>query len=238
MAIWNNHQGAVSLTFDDGMYEQWRYAVPELDRYGMKGTFFLVQSPEKTPRKYDTMFRSEEWRAAALAGHEIGGHSITHMSVEDMQKRPEEANYEIISCKSFIEQALNVRVTSYAYPYTYSNQEIVKATKQAYQQARGMTDCYGENRYLKFGENRDIFNLPSFQTNDTNITLAESWFDQAVARQAWIVLMFHGIGPNNMLYDNIPTEKFAALLENLATKDIWVAPFGIVAEYYRQNSLA
>jgi peptidoglycan/xylan/chitin deacetylase (PgdA/CDA1 family) len=37
-----NKKGAVSITFDDGASSQYQLAVPLLNSYGMKGTFFIV----------------------------------------------------------------------------------------------------------------------------------------------------------------------------------------------------
>ena len=37
-----NRQAAVSLTFDDGLEEHYTLIAPELDRYGLKGTFGII----------------------------------------------------------------------------------------------------------------------------------------------------------------------------------------------------
>lgn len=59
----------VALTFDDGPTELGVNAVlPVLERYGAKGTFFLVgASPDLT-----------SVRRIVAGGHEIGNHSLTH----------------------------------------------------------------------------------------------------------------------------------------------------------------
>ena len=64
-------QGAVSLTFDDGMSSQLAIAIPQLDRRGLRATFYL--NPKEGWEK--TLL---PWRAPQEAGHEIGNHTIAH----------------------------------------------------------------------------------------------------------------------------------------------------------------
>ena len=64
-------EAAVSLTFDDGMRSQRELGVPLLNRYEVRGTFYL------NPRDdYATML--DGWRDAVAAGHELGNHTISH----------------------------------------------------------------------------------------------------------------------------------------------------------------
>ncbi|MGH7784630.1 MAG: polysaccharide deacetylase family protein, partial [Candidatus Binatia bacterium] len=86
MTFWNGFSGCVSLTFDDGIKEQLDYAVPELTRRDMRGTFFAITQPETTlgvasvtqKKPFDTHFRRGEWLDAIKHGHELGGHTVTH----------------------------------------------------------------------------------------------------------------------------------------------------------------
>jgi hypothetical protein len=232
---WNNHQAAVSLTFDDGTPEQILYAVPELTTRQMKGTFFVVQSPEKTERRYDTQFRIAEWKAAIAAGHEIGGHSVTHKRPEQMRANPRDAFSEVLACKEFLQKTLAVPIPSYAYPFTYIDDNVKRAAQTAFSQARGFKDARGENKYISPTDLIDFHNVPSIQVNASNIDKAAAWFDTALARGAWITLMFHGIGPNDKVYDNIGTAKFVAMLDELQRRDIWVATFDEAACRLRET---
>jgi peptidoglycan-N-acetylglucosamine deacetylase len=61
---------AIVLTYDDALHSQLDIAVPQLDRAGFKGTFFLdgdVTAAEKL-----------RWRKVQQAGHELGNHSYFH----------------------------------------------------------------------------------------------------------------------------------------------------------------
>lgn len=56
-------RAAVNLAYDDALNSQLDNAVPALDRYGFKGSFYLVMAsaPLQT--------RMEEWREIARNGH-------------------------------------------------------------------------------------------------------------------------------------------------------------------------
>lgn len=65
-------EGAVSLTFDDGAQSQLDKAVPLLNEHHLKATFYI------NPRGNDFMERLQPWREVALAGHEVGNHTVNH----------------------------------------------------------------------------------------------------------------------------------------------------------------
>jgi Predicted xylanase/chitin deacetylase len=65
-------KAAVSLAYDDALDSQLDNAVPQLQKYGLKGSFYIV------PGREPVRARMEEWREVARMGHELGNHSITH----------------------------------------------------------------------------------------------------------------------------------------------------------------
>lgn len=65
-------RAAVSLAYDDALDSQLDVAIPTLDKYGLKGSFYLQLSNPAVER------RLADWRRAAAAGHELGNHSLFH----------------------------------------------------------------------------------------------------------------------------------------------------------------
>src|SRR5690606_38330933 len=65
-------KAAVSLAYDDALDSQLDIAIPALDRYGFKGSFYLTLASESV------RLRMDDWRAAARNGHELGSHSLFH----------------------------------------------------------------------------------------------------------------------------------------------------------------
>ena len=82
-------KSVVSLTFDDGLRCQFEKAVPILNRYGLKATFFLIANDDSTHDlwnnhvddwwKIDWRPEDREMLATVVRdGHEIGSHSVSH----------------------------------------------------------------------------------------------------------------------------------------------------------------
>ena len=65
-------RAAVSLAYDDALDSQLDHAIPVLDKYGLKGSFYLQLSSPVVGR------RLAAWRRAARRGHELGNHSLFH----------------------------------------------------------------------------------------------------------------------------------------------------------------
>jgi len=65
-------RAAVSLAYDDALDSQLDYALPVLDRHGIRATFYLQLSNPSVARRMD------DWRAASRRGHELGNHSLFH----------------------------------------------------------------------------------------------------------------------------------------------------------------
>lgn len=77
----NGARAAVSLAYDDALDSQLDHAIPALDHYGLKGSFYLsLSSPSVTARM-------GEWRAAAQRGHELGNHSLFHQCQHSKPER-------------------------------------------------------------------------------------------------------------------------------------------------------
>lgn len=71
--VWpHGARAAVSLAYDDALNSQLDQAIPTLDRYGLKGSFYLQLSNLAVDQ------RLADWRRAAAHGHELGNHSLFH----------------------------------------------------------------------------------------------------------------------------------------------------------------
>jgi beta-glucanase (GH16 family) len=74
-------RAAVSLAYDDALDSQLDHAIPELDRVGLKGSFYLQLSNPAVGQ------RMAAWRAAARNGHELGNHSLFHQCAHAKPQR-------------------------------------------------------------------------------------------------------------------------------------------------------
>lgn len=77
----NGARAAVSLAYDDAVDSQLDHAIPALNRYRLKGSFYLTLSSPTVSKRLD------EWRAAATAGHELANHTLFHQCSKSVPGR-------------------------------------------------------------------------------------------------------------------------------------------------------
>ncbi|MCE0493297.1 polysaccharide deacetylase family protein [Vibrio sp. DNF-1] len=61
------------MSYDDGLQSQLDNAIPALDHYGFKASFYILPT-SKTVSGPEV----EKWRNAAAEGHELGNHTLFH----------------------------------------------------------------------------------------------------------------------------------------------------------------
>ena len=110
----------VSLTFDDALPEHLDVVVPLLNRYGFHGTFYVHLSSCELTR------RADEWAAIAVAGHELGNHTVFHPA--DARKKwvtkanaiddytPERMQCELELANRWLQHLDRQHERSFAYP--------------------------------------------------------------------------------------------------------------------------
>lgn len=116
----------IILTFDDGYYDTYSYALPLLQQYGMKAVIFAVPRLLGTPGYLGW----EEFDALHASGvFEIGAHSLTHGVLPQMTESHEKN--EIVQSKKILENRLEQPVEFFAYPYGEYKQRTIEITKKA-----------------------------------------------------------------------------------------------------------
>lgn len=137
----------VVLTFDDGLLDNYDNALPLLQEYGAKATFFVIPGFDDIIRWVNPKTRqwSDERRAGfsipfpgmqphhrrelIRIGMEIGCHSMTH---PNLNKIPRSAlHYEIVDSKKQLEDELDVEISSFCYPKGRCNLHVKECVKQA-----------------------------------------------------------------------------------------------------------
>ena len=100
----------VVLTFDDGYLDARTQALPLLERYRAKATFFVISHTIGTPHH----LKWSDIRALLRAGMEIGAHGADHLDLSRMT--PAEQRAQATRCIDTIARYTGVRPRTYAYP--------------------------------------------------------------------------------------------------------------------------
>jgi peptidoglycan/xylan/chitin deacetylase (PgdA/CDA1 family) len=77
----HDQKAAVNLAYDDALDSQLDNAIPALNKYGFKGSFYLALSSPTIDK------RLPEWRAAAKKGHELANHTLFHQCAASLPGR-------------------------------------------------------------------------------------------------------------------------------------------------------
>jgi peptidoglycan/xylan/chitin deacetylase (PgdA/CDA1 family) len=220
---------AVSLTYDDGLHSQLDHAVPQLDRLGLKATFFLTQDNMR-----DDLVR---WQAAAAAGHEMANHTITHpcdlRAYDETRLVAEElAPMEAYLDASFPRPKSNPRFRAYAYPCDGTalgrghdrERRYARLVEASFAAARTTDGPPNDPAVLR--ANRGFLN--GFEPTEHADTprLAIAYLKQAIARGHWAILIFHEVLPSWRGTGDCGAATHQAILDWIVAHPIRCAPMG------------
>lgn len=125
----------VVITFDDGYRDNYTCALPILEKYHFKATFFIVvnsiggiNSFDRGIQPVNQMAGWSELRDMAARGMDIGSHTLTHPRLAEC--RPAEAARQIKESKLALERGLGLPVHYFSYPHGSCNAAVKKMVEE------------------------------------------------------------------------------------------------------------
>ena len=254
MGFWpGNYQGAISITFDDGMKSQLQFALPALNERGMRATFYLNPrgSDEDDSRPDSWQEALEPWVAAQKMGHEIGNHSVMHPCSLNIHAAWLEGKNllewdlarietDILEAQRRIKSVFPAQqYTSYAYPCYESTvgkgeqrQSYVPVVARNFIAARAKGELRGElaNDPLYC----DLYHLSSWPVERQPGAFMVGLVEQALAAGLWGIFTIHGIHESHL---PIGDTDFIELVDHLARRKeaVWVAPVAEIGAYIHKK---
>jgi peptidoglycan/xylan/chitin deacetylase (PgdA/CDA1 family) len=127
----------VILNFDDGRLSQYTKALPILDKYGFKATFYVVCN---YIGKKDGYMDWNEIKTLQKEGHDIGSHSMNHVRLEKLSKKNVE--YEVGQSKRCL-QDHGINAKSFAYPFDSGTDDktVINIVAKYYEIGRTASDA-------------------------------------------------------------------------------------------------
>ena len=228
-------KAAIVLTYDDAAPSQLDNAIPALDEFGIKATFFLnARFGEKdVPR----------WRAAAAKGHELGNHTLFHpcpRGIFAMEKQYESEGYsergmfaEIAAMNTLL-HAIDGRTgrtmgVPCGMPFA-GGKDYVDALRST-GMIRYLRNEIDGGVLVSDPRKLDPFHVPS-RAFPESATAADyiAFIEEVRAAGGMGVIVFHGVGGDWLQVSN---EAHRGLLRYLKEheREIWTAPFQTVMDH-------
>lgn len=195
----DNARYAISLSFDDARKSQVDIGLPLLDRYKVKGTFYVM--PDQMQEK------ALQWKAAAINGHEIANHTKNHLCTGNFRwlrekgKGLEQVNLDFIEKDIQLSQQEISALTGktpvgFAYPcgQTFVGrgeavQSYVPFIAKSFNYGRTWNDETA-NDPLYY----DPAQIRAFNMDGKTFDQLKALLERAKFENAWIVLAGHEVG--------------------------------------------
>ena len=236
--LWpSGKRGAVSLTYDDGLDSQLDLAVPALDRFGFKATFFLTYDNIKE--------RLPDWTKLARAGHELANHTVTHPCDLAPFTPASYRRRELVPMAHWLDRAApHWPVRSFAYPCDVTNLGPGDANRQEARFDRLLANMGIAAARTSEGEpNRPATTLRrphrlqalAVGFDATDFAAVDAYLKRAAAQGYWAILVFHDIA-------KVPTEAGQTsfvmhdqILQAIADGPLWCAPLATIFDRIRRH---
>lgn len=215
---WNGHTGAVSYTYDDARPTQATVLMPQLDAAGVKATFFIaLKNCNGTFETDKTKFIN-----AAKNGHELGNHTMDHVSP---------SSTKIVNDMATYLRALDpvVEAVTFAYPNcTYTGGSNVGSESFI-----GRT-C-GQTSYAWGTQPQDWMNIQGYilTSSPDNSGTAVGLINGVKNSNSWVTMIVHGITTGDQY--SITKENNQKLLDAGKNSNLWIDTYQKVAAYYRAH---
>jgi len=229
---------AISLTFDDARLSQIDKGIPVLDKYNVKGTFYL--SPGNIEKKL------EGWKKAILVGHEIGNHSLLHPCTGNFSWSRHKAieNYtlrdmgkELDSASQLIKKILGVKPISFAYP---CGQTYIGRSLQTYSYVPLIAARFITGRtWLDEGPNDpafcDLAQLTGMELDGKSFKQVKSLIEAAKAKGSWLILAGHEMNESGSQTTYLSTLDSLCQYALNPENGIWIDNVKNIANYVREK---
>lgn len=229
-------KAAVVFTYDDALDCHLDVAVPQLDQFGFKGTFYCTGN---SPALFN---RTEEWRKIAQNGHELGNHTLFHpCNGEQFDWVKPEYNLNKYTIEQLIAELKTASTLLKAFDgkkertFAYTCSNISIGENDFSDQIQPLfTAARADGPVPQTMTGYNIYKAPSWMVENRKAEEMIDYLNEAKAKGTIAVFMFHSVGGG---YLNVDAEEHRKLLEYIKKNesDFYTGTFQEVMKYIEQN---
>lgn len=174
---------AVTIMFDDGYKSVSTVALPEMDKYGWKGTAAIV-SGRFAARDPNYLTLAEVKNLYLQSGWTIASHGVNHMGLATLS--PTQMEDELYDSLVFF-HANGIETSHFVLPFGDYNASIWAVAQWYYDSMRGTDRADNPYGFVSW----DVrIQEAQYSTTSADISL---WLTHAKANNRWLILLFHDI---------------------------------------------
>jgi len=214
---------AITYSFDDLCANQLPIAIPILDRYNVKASLNIVTD----------WVKPEQWakvKEAAMNGHEIAGHTVSHPNMGELTAEKFEAEQR--DSKRILEEKTGTEVITMVYPYCVAAHEEI--SEKYYISARvcdGRVEPHTPKNMMRIsskgvGTESDMNSAEAFN----------KWVDQGAKEKGWCTFLIHAIDGDGG-YSPIKSTDLESHIKYVTghPHKFWTATFAQVSKYIMER---
>lgn len=235
---WNGKKAAIVLTYDDALDNHLSKAIPALDSFNFKGTFYICNDRNQQSTQL------QGWRRAAFNGHELGNHTVFHpcnggKGREWVQPENDLRNYslkriwaEARTMNIFLHSIDGKTNRTFAFPCadaSIGDTLYINQLKKDFIAARSV-----RSEMLSLNDVK-LYDLPAYMINNETGEQLIALVKKAIEEKKLLIFLFHGVGGDHAL--NVSATAHSELLQFLKDheSDIWITPLVEAAIFIREN---
>jgi len=234
----NGAEAAVSLAYDDALNSHLDVAIPQLDKYGFKASFYLTLAAPVVSE------RLEEWRAVARNGHELGNHTIHHGCSKSRLRSPAwlhnwndldqrsitELQAEVLTANAFLKAIDGQDKRTFTAPcghWQVSDGNYHDAIKSEFVAIKAVLSYEPQVLGNIDPHHVHVAAAPESVTSDLLVEFVE----KAAQKGSIANITFHGVGGDHLAISATEHQKFMDYLNNNKER-FWVDSFVNIMTHY------
>ena len=216
---------AISFTFDDARLSQVDNCIPLLDKYGVRGTFYVL--PENLIK------RTEAWKDAVKNGHDIGNHTLYHACSENFdwsrkysleETTLKQLSKQLDSSNAVIQKLLGIKAVSFAYPCGQkyvgkgvNTKSYIPLIAKKFETGRGWRDeDENDPMYCNFAQ------LNGMEMDGKSFDEIKLLIEDAKAKGKWLVLVGHEVNNDGYQTTLLTTLEAICKYAKDPSNEIWI----------------